>query len=258
MYNLWDTRGLGGGVMFFRTFFGGKSAKELKKFLKERHEKREIDLIVFCIRGSRTTKASLKYYNEFCAITRQLAAPVVLVVTHLERVEEDMEGWWKQNSAFLREYNMEFDNHACVTTLPDHRLTSESKDKLVDVITKEYDWNVERNGSYFGSRVRKSPPAAPVRSGMSSVFKPREDRRDPTRRHNSAGPSSPSTIGDSSFHTANGGRCYQRPLWNSQLIPVRLPPQSCRPSTQITWEAVLCYSPPTQNHPVRDLRCPQC
>ncbi|KAI9572062.1 P-loop containing nucleoside triphosphate hydrolase protein, partial [Boletus coccyginus] len=115
-YNLWDTRGLGEGRSFFETIFGGSSEKALKKFLKERHRRLEIDLLVYCVRGSRATEAYVKYYDNFCAITRRLAAPVVVVVTQLEK-ERVMEGWWSKNSFHLRELGMEFDDHACITAL---------------------------------------------------------------------------------------------------------------------------------------------
>ncbi|KIJ08349.1 hypothetical protein PAXINDRAFT_172971, partial [Paxillus involutus ATCC 200175] len=54
-FNLWDTRGLGEG--FFRSLLKGSSQGELKKFLRERHQKREIDFLVYCVRGSRANKA---------------------------------------------------------------------------------------------------------------------------------------------------------------------------------------------------------
>ncbi|KAF8546562.1 hypothetical protein OG21DRAFT_1397550, partial [Imleria badia] len=114
--NLWDTRGLGEGRSFLQDLFGGGSEKELKKFLKERHHNHEIDLLVYCVRGSRATEASMKYYNNFCAITRRLVAPVAIMVTRLER-EKDMEDWWSRNSSRFKELEMEFDDHVCITTL---------------------------------------------------------------------------------------------------------------------------------------------
>ena len=187
--NLWDTRGLGEGRNFFRTIFGGSSEKVLKKFLKERHRRHEIDLLVYCARGSRATEASVKYYADFCAITRRLAAPVVIVVTQLER-EKDMEDWWSRNSSRLKELKMEFDDHVCITALPEHARRAESKKKLTNLITRNRCWEARESGSYFGSSVQKPPP--------------------PTRHHATKGTSNypasshrvPSTT-DSSYHTAN-------------------------------------------------------
>ncbi|KAF8844766.1 hypothetical protein BDN67DRAFT_882298, partial [Paxillus ammoniavirescens] len=115
-FNLWDTRGLGEG--FFRSLFKRNSEGELRKFLRERHDKGEIDLLVYCVRGSRAHEAQVKNYKTFCAVTRRLAAPVVIVVTNLER-ENNMEDWWERNESSLRRLGMEFDGHACITALPD-------------------------------------------------------------------------------------------------------------------------------------------
>ncbi|KIJ14040.1 hypothetical protein PAXINDRAFT_37252, partial [Paxillus involutus ATCC 200175] len=114
-FNLWDTRGLGEG--FFRSLFKRSSEGELKKFLRERHRQGEIDLLVYCIRGSRAHQSIVKNYNTFCTVTRRLAAPVVILVTNLER-EKNMEDWWERNESNLRRLGMEFDGHACITALP--------------------------------------------------------------------------------------------------------------------------------------------
>ncbi|KIJ08351.1 hypothetical protein PAXINDRAFT_28011, partial [Paxillus involutus ATCC 200175] len=115
VFNLWDTRGLGEG--FLRSIFKGSSEGELRKFLRERHQKLEIDLLVYCVRGSRANKAQVKNYNTFCAVTRRFAAPVVIMVTNLER-EKNMEDWWERNESNLRRLGMEFDGHACITAIP--------------------------------------------------------------------------------------------------------------------------------------------
>ncbi|KAF8836750.1 hypothetical protein BDN67DRAFT_1031863, partial [Paxillus ammoniavirescens] len=93
-FNLWDTCGLGESL--FRSFFKRSSEGELKK-----HDKGEIDLLIYCIHGSRAHKAQVKNYKTFCAVTRWLAAPVIIVVTNLER-ENNMEDWWERNESSLR------------------------------------------------------------------------------------------------------------------------------------------------------------
>ncbi|KAG6378077.1 hypothetical protein JVT61DRAFT_13760 [Boletus reticuloceps] len=218
-YNLWDTRGLGGARGFFHTFpflgtffGGGSSEKELKKILKERHANHEIDLLVYCVRGSRASKASLRYYSDFCVITRRLAAPVVIVVTHLEK-EMDMEDWWCRNSADLKKLEMEFDDHVCITTLPEHHRRDASKKKLVDLVSKDRRWEAKESGSYFGSPVQKPTPApvpaAPPRkrglldlrkaTGRASVGD-ESISRCPSNSSGSSG-CAPSTT-SSSYHTA--------------------------------------------------------
>ncbi|KIJ19015.1 hypothetical protein PAXINDRAFT_70367, partial [Paxillus involutus ATCC 200175] len=117
-FNLWDTRGLR-EKGFLRSLFKGSSEGELRKFLRERYQKREIDLLVYCVRESRAKEALVKNYKTFCARTRQLAAPVVIVVTYLER-EKNMEDWWGRNESNLRRLGMDFDGHACITAIPGH------------------------------------------------------------------------------------------------------------------------------------------
>ncbi|KAF8441371.1 kinase-like domain-containing protein [Boletus edulis BED1] len=207
-YNLWDSRGLGDSRGFFQTFLGESSEKELKKFLKERHASHEIDLLVLCVRGSRASKALLRYYNEFCVITRRLAAPVVIVVTHLEK-EKNMEDWWSRNSADLKKLEMEFDDHICITTLPEHHRRAESRKKLVDLVTKDRRWEAKESGFYFGSPVQKSTLLAPARktriwSRRKAIGRAKSDDEDLSLCSSShSGPSSraPSTTG-SSYHTA--------------------------------------------------------
>ncbi|KAF8552532.1 hypothetical protein OG21DRAFT_114931 [Imleria badia] len=169
--NLWDTRGLGEGRSFFQALFGGGSETELKKFLKERHLNDEIDLLVYCVRGSRATDALVKYYNNFCAITRRLVAPVAIMVTRLER-EKDMEDWWSRNSSRFKELEMEFDDHVCITTLPQHPRLAESREKLAALITRHRRWEAKESGSYFGSPVKKPTTSAPPpKGGIWSLFK---------------------------------------------------------------------------------------
>ncbi|KAF8840481.1 kinase-like protein [Paxillus ammoniavirescens] len=163
-FNLWDTRGLRESL--FHSLFKRSSEGELKKFLRERHDKGEIDLLVYCVRGSRAKEAQVKNYKTFCAVTRRLAAPVVIVVTSLER-ENNMEDWWERNESSLRKLGMEFDGHACITALPDHPRETESRTTLHDLITRDYPWQAACDGSYFGSPLPQRKTAAPVATGST-------------------------------------------------------------------------------------------
>ncbi|KIK77318.1 hypothetical protein PAXRUDRAFT_835029 [Paxillus rubicundulus Ve08.2h10] len=155
-FNLWDMRGLSTRTseQQFNFLFKASSEGESKRFLRERYQKREIDLLVYCIRGSGGNEGLVKNYNTFCAITRRLAAPVVVVVTNLER-ENTMEDWWERNGSYLRNLGMEFDGHACITTIPNHPQENVSKTILHDLIARNYPWQREYDGSYFGSPVRR-------------------------------------------------------------------------------------------------------
>ncbi|KIK91574.1 hypothetical protein PAXRUDRAFT_624614 [Paxillus rubicundulus Ve08.2h10] len=156
-FNLWDTGGLGEG--FFHSLFKGSPGGELKKFLRERYQKHEIDLLVYCIHGAVEHRALVMNYNTFCLTTRRLAAPIVIVVTNLERLE-NMENWWEDNKYSLQNLGMEFDGHACITALADHPQTDVSKTTLYDLITRDYPWQAECHGSYFGPSVPRWPKVA--------------------------------------------------------------------------------------------------
>ncbi|KIJ09096.1 hypothetical protein PAXINDRAFT_172637 [Paxillus involutus ATCC 200175] len=159
IFNLWDTRGLSGEA--FDDLPGGDSKQQLKKFLRERHQQREIDLLIYCV--------LVKDYNTFCLPTRRLAAPVVIVVTHLER-EKNMEDWWNRNEYSLQRREMEFDGHACITAIPNHPQENMSKTTLHDLIARNYHWQAECDGSYFGS------PASWAHSNAhSGAVRPRMD-----------------------------------------------------------------------------------
>ncbi|KAF9222664.1 kinase-like protein [Gyrodon lividus] len=167
-FKLWDTRGLGEG--FFDFLFRGSSEGELKKFLRARHQNGELDLLVYCVRGSRAHDALVKNYNTFCAITRRLAAPVVIVVTNLER-ENNMDGWWERNEPSLQNLGMEFDGHACIAALPGNPRAAVSRETLQDLISRNYRWQAGCDGSYFGSTVQRRLRVAAIASVWSTRVK---------------------------------------------------------------------------------------
>ncbi|KIK91576.1 hypothetical protein PAXRUDRAFT_624711 [Paxillus rubicundulus Ve08.2h10] len=178
-FNLWDTRGLGEG--FLRSLFKRSSEGELRKFLRERHEKCEIDLLVYCVRGSRANKAQVKSYKVFGAVTRQLAAPVVIAVTYLER-ETDMEDWWTRNESSLLRLGMEFDGHACITASPIHHPQADvSRGLLQQLIARNYHWQAKRDGSYFGSPVHQGQRAPAMTGSTRGVHN--DHRPGPTLPH---------------------------------------------------------------------------
>jgi len=73
-----------------------------------------VNLLVYCIRGTRYRKIVGDNYNIFCNTIcgGDRKVPVVLVVTGLEN-EENMDGWWNDNKEDYDE--MEFCGHACIT-----------------------------------------------------------------------------------------------------------------------------------------------
>ena len=230
--NLWDTRGLGEGRSFLQTLLGGGSEKDLKKLLKERHRSHEIDLLVYCVRGSRATGASVKYYNNFCAITRRLAAPVVIMVTQLEK-EKSMEDWWSRNFLHFEELKMEFDDHACITTLAQHPRLTESREKLINLITHQRCWEPKEDGSYFGSLVQKATPSPPRKGWIWSIFKATGGTivdGESLSRRSSNYPASSAPTTTASYHTATDSSTVSTPP-----SPVVQPPtpSSATPSIEV-------------------------
>ncbi|KAH7926915.1 P-loop containing nucleoside triphosphate hydrolase protein [Leucogyrophana mollusca] len=113
-YMLWDTAGLDEGTS--GTIPAAKAEEQLRIFLRGLTPN-GIDLLIYCVRGTRIRKALLRNYTIFYSAICRKKVPVVLVVTGLENSEGDMEEWWVTNERELRKHRMYFVGHACVTTL---------------------------------------------------------------------------------------------------------------------------------------------
>ncbi|KIJ19007.1 hypothetical protein PAXINDRAFT_109513, partial [Paxillus involutus ATCC 200175] len=242
-FKLWNTRDLGEG--FFTSLFRGSSKGELIKFLRERHQKREIDLLVYCVRGSSAHKAMAKHYDTFCAITRQLAAPVVIVVTHLER-EKNTEDWWERNEYSLRRLGMEFDGHACITAPPNYRLENESKRALHDLIARNYGWQAKNDGpsSYFGSTIQRHRTGGAHNDLCSEAAclptdTTRSEAQNPVGERSNSGGDGPvsSPLTPTSYHTA-----YDRTLPGSGPATPVVGPPSPAEITCATFSVSTCHS----------------
>ena len=114
-FAFWDTTGLDEGSE------GTVPAKVAESNLRELMEglarSGGIHLVIYCIRGTRLTKALKHNYDLFYTAVCRKKVPVALVVTGLEHQQGDMETWWVENNAALRRHGMWFQAHACVTTL---------------------------------------------------------------------------------------------------------------------------------------------
>lgn len=138
-YRLWDTPGLNDASSFAGRLFRRKTlvTGSLKRFLQDRHRLGELDLLVLCVRGSRASEAMSRTYRIFCRTTRRIA-PVVIVITHLERVQPTMEAWWQDNERRLGELGFVFDGYACLTCLSPHHRRWASQQDIRHLISAEY------------------------------------------------------------------------------------------------------------------------
>ena len=140
--NLWDTVGLDEGTE--GTVPARQAESSLKIFLRHITRWNGIDLLLYCVRGTRVRQALLRNYNIFYAAICRKKVPVALVVTGLENYEGDMEAWWTKHEKDLTRHGMRFDAHACVTTVhSDHpaiqNRLKQSRDALRNLVQAKFD-----------------------------------------------------------------------------------------------------------------------
>jgi len=112
---IYDTVGLNEPEMGVNTFFG--AIEKAHKLVTSLHNAGGIDLLLFCIRGSRITATMQHNYRLFFEFLCGKKVPLAFVVTHLE-YEDVMENWWQKNEKTFEEYGMQSVAHACITAAP--------------------------------------------------------------------------------------------------------------------------------------------
>ena len=153
-YRLWDTPGLAetSGFQLFRQ--SARAAEDsVKRFLQERRRREELDLLVLCVRAlgeGKTIEKMSRIYKIFCSASRQMAIPVVIAVTHLERAQPSMEAWWQINARQWGNLGLLFDGHACLTCLSPHHRRWASQQDICALISAEYP-QLQRTGSTLGT-----------------------------------------------------------------------------------------------------------
>ncbi|KAF9227137.1 hypothetical protein BS17DRAFT_673850, partial [Gyrodon lividus] len=114
LFAVWDTAGLDEGT--HGTVPAEKAEVYLKQLLRDLAKTSGIDLLVYCVRGTRVRSALLCNYHIFHSAICRKKVPIAIVVTGLENQEGSMESWWLENEKEFSTLKMHFDNHACVTT----------------------------------------------------------------------------------------------------------------------------------------------
>ena len=157
LYNFWDTTGLDEGSE--GTVPAEEAENKLKELMRDLAHSGGINLIIYCIRCTRLTRALRRNYDLFYVALCQERVPVALVVTGLEHQQGEMETWWVQNEAALRRHEMRFNAHACVTTVNTQdpviqQRRSESRARLCDLVRQHSMFPGWKADSSFLSRVK--------------------------------------------------------------------------------------------------------
>lgn len=114
-FAVWDTAGLDEGTE--GSVPADKAEAYLKRLLHELAKNNGVDLLVYCVRGTRVRSALLTNYHIFYSAICRKKVPIAIVITGLENQEVNMETWWYKNEHQFSLFKMYFDSHACVTTL---------------------------------------------------------------------------------------------------------------------------------------------
>ncbi|KAG1840209.1 P-loop containing nucleoside triphosphate hydrolase protein [Suillus tomentosus] len=123
---LFDTVGLGKG---FEGEVSDKDARRaLKTLLRDLMKQTDIHLLMYCVRGARTTKVLYRNYNLIRSEVKE-RVPIVLVVTNLEDKEPEMEEWWRDNVRSISDLGMAFAGHACITTATIDKYTGDELER---------------------------------------------------------------------------------------------------------------------------------
>ncbi|OJA18652.1 hypothetical protein AZE42_11681 [Rhizopogon vesiculosus] len=117
---LYDTAGLNEAEA--GTVSPEQAIRNLRSLVKDL---KTVNLLVYCIRGTRFRKIVADNYKIFCNTIcgGDRKVPVVLVITGLEN-EETIDDWWKDNEADFDE--MKFHGHACITAIRGRALKDDS------------------------------------------------------------------------------------------------------------------------------------
>ena len=117
-FNIWDTVGLGEPSFSTASACFG-AIEQAYELIRQIKAEGGLDLLLFCIPGSRITDTMQSNYRLFFEVLCEKRIPISVVVTHLEREEILMDDWWLRNKAYMNRAGLKFSGHACVTGLRD-------------------------------------------------------------------------------------------------------------------------------------------
>ena len=134
--NIWDTVGLNKPQMGVNGYYN--AIVKAHVLIRKLSEAGGVDLLLFCIRGSRITATTQSNYRLFYEVLCDKKVPIALVITHLER-EHTMEDWWKENEASILRYGIQSVGHACVTGLRDDDKKYEESRNAMSRLLSQHD-----------------------------------------------------------------------------------------------------------------------
>ncbi|KAG1878199.1 kinase-like domain-containing protein [Suillus subluteus] len=91
-------------------------------------------LLLYCMRGPSAPTASRDYQDFTDIVGSTSYISIAAVVNGLEESLTNMDDWWTQHEGDLKRLNMQFSNHACITSLPDDPSTSQSRKTIRNLI----------------------------------------------------------------------------------------------------------------------------
>lgn len=125
-YTIWDTRGFDEADTVTKARGYLAAVEQAYKLIRDLRAKGGVDLLVHCHRGGRITTTTRSNYRLFHEALCESKVPMALVITFLER-HARMENWWEENFEAFEKHGMRAAGHACVTGLPGHSKSPESK-----------------------------------------------------------------------------------------------------------------------------------
>ncbi|KAH0827568.1 P-loop containing nucleoside triphosphate hydrolase protein [Lanmaoa asiatica] len=131
---IWDTVGLEEPTMGVNGYL--TAIEKAFALIRDLSNAGGVDLLLFCIRGSRITATTQGNYRLFHEVLCNKEVPIALVVTNLER-EAKMEDWWGRNEEYIKKYGIHSVGHACVTGVEEDEKYGESKDTLRNLLLSQ-------------------------------------------------------------------------------------------------------------------------
>jgi len=138
-YKVFDTVGLEDPQLGIKEYLD--AIVNARNLIMKLEDEGGIDLLLFCVRAERVTETLQNNYRLFYEWLCEKKAPIVLVLTGLER-EEHMEDWWTRNKAAFDKYGIDVQGHACITAANEldgrHQQLYEESRQLVRNLVRQH------------------------------------------------------------------------------------------------------------------------